>query len=53
MAAIEGQKVFGMTLRAAQAGKASVQAATGEERFNGAHHHGAERAATGFDKESA
>jgi hypothetical protein len=38
-----------MTLRAAQAGKASLQAATGEELFDGAHHHGAERAATGFE----
>ena len=37
------------TLRAAQAGKASLQAATGEELFDGTHHHGAERAATGFE----
>ena len=37
------------TLRAAQAGKASLQAATGEELFDGAHDDRAERAATGFE----
>jgi hypothetical protein len=49
LAATEGHEMFGMTLWTAQAGKASFQAATGEELFDRAHDDGPQGPGTGLE----